>query len=224
MPHHPNMEISLPRTPPARKISMVTYGADVVEDADPGIPRAYGLEPNGYLTLICRPIPENPILELVSGFSARTRGVKLAVLGRYTPDTDPYHRRVVDAASDEVVFLGSIYEPAVVAALRFHSRLYLHGHTVGGTNPPLVEAMAAGNPVIAHDNSYNRWTVGEAGMYFTTADDVDELLATVLEASDLLAKMRMCARERHAAEFTWEYVAMQYETILSRYAGSGDTE
>ena len=74
---------------------------------------------------------------------------------------------MVDAASDEVVFPGAIYDPEVVQALRFHSLAYVHGHTVGGTNPSLVEAMAAGNPVIAHDNVYNRWVAGPAQRYFT---------------------------------------------------------
>ena len=78
----------------------------------------------------------------------------------------------MDAASDEVVFLGPIYDKAEVEALRFHSATYLHGHTVGGTNPSLVEAMAAGNPVIAHDNPYNRWVARDAAVYFSTEDDV----------------------------------------------------
>ena len=52
-------------------------------------------------------------------------------------------------------------------ALRFHALGYLHGHTVGGTNPSLVEALGAGNPVIAHDNAYNRWVAQDAGLYFS---------------------------------------------------------
>ena len=72
------------------------------------------------------------------------------------------------AASDEVSFLGAVYEPDDVAALRFHSVVYLHGHTVGGTNPSLVEAMAAGNAVVAHDNEYNRWVARDGARYFST--------------------------------------------------------
>ena len=118
------------------------------------------------MTLIARSIPENSILELVTGFSARRRNHKLVVLGMYEPDVDPYHRQVLDAASDEVVFLGPLYDKASVQALRYHSSAYLHGHTVGGTNPSLIEAMAAGNPVIAHDNPYNRWVAGAGGAVF----------------------------------------------------------
>jgi hypothetical protein len=102
---HPEIEKYLWTRAPKRKVTMIAYGADEVLDADDGPVRALGLEPGGYLTLICRPIPENSILELVEGFSRRPRGIKLALLGNYRPAEDEYHRAVVDAASDEVVAL-----------------------------------------------------------------------------------------------------------------------
>lgn len=214
---HPEIEKYLRRKASPRKISMITYGADAVTDAPTEVPTSLGLRPGEYLTLICRPIPENSILELVEGFSRRPRGVQLAVLGDYRPDSDPYHRQVVEAASDEVLFVGSIYDREAVAALRLHSMVYLHGHTVGGTNPSLVEAMAAGNPVLAHDNVYNRWTAGEAGAYFSSADDVALRLDELLGSPTTLARMREKARARHRAEFTWEKIAGQYEEVLSRF-------
>jgi glycosyltransferase involved in cell wall biosynthesis len=215
---HPEIERYLSRRAPSEKISMITYGAHAVHDAPEAPVRELGLEPGGYATLICRPIPENSILELVRGFSARPRGIKLAIFGTYTPDEDPYHAAVTAAASDEVVFVGPVYEPERLAALRFHSLAYLHGHTVGGTNPSLVEAMAAGNPVIAHDNAYNRWTAGAAGVYFRTEKDVARLLDELLADPARLMSMEAAARARHAREFTWEHVAGQYEDVLARYA------
>ena len=115
-----------------------------------------GLDPDGYLTLIARPIPENSFLELVAGILGSPARLPLAVLGDLPPE-HAYAREVRAAASDEVSFLGAIYDPEIVRALRYHCSAYLHGHTVGGTNPSLVEALGAGNPVIAHDNPYNRW-------------------------------------------------------------------
>lgn len=214
---HPKIEEYLLTRAKARKISTITYGADPVNDAptDPVVAR--GLEPGRYLTLICRPIPENSILELVEGFSAKKRDVTLAILGNYDPATDPYHRAVKRAASDEVVFLGAIYDPVDVTALRFHSRMYLHGHTVGGTNPSLVEAMAAGNPILAHDNQYNRWVADAGARYFTTADDVAARLDDLLDDRALLASMSEASLSRYRAEFTWERVAGQYESLLRRY-------
>jgi len=182
-------------------------------------PGGLGLEPGAYLTLICRPIPENTILELVRAFSRRERGVRLVVLGTYRPDEDEYHRAVMDAASDEVDFVGAIYDPDSVTALRFHGIGYLHGHTVGGTNPSLVEAMAAGNAIVAHDNDYNRWVAADGALYFRTEDDADAAITSLLEDRALRDRLSAAARDRHLAEFTWTHVAGQYEDLLIRVGG-----
>jgi glycosyltransferase involved in cell wall biosynthesis len=213
---HPEIEVYLKRHAPARKISTITYGAHAVADAPEGPVVARGLVPGRYLTLIARPIPENSILELVQGFSVRSRGHRLAVLGAFDDD-DPYARDVRAAASEEVSFLGGVYEPGAVEALRFHGVGYLHGHTVGGTNPSLVEALAAGNPVIAHDNPYNRWTAGDAALWFRTAEEVDARVTELLDQPDLRARLGTAARRRHAEEFTWEHVGDQYEDLLVRH-------
>jgi glycosyltransferase involved in cell wall biosynthesis len=88
---------------------------------------------------------------------------------------------------------------------------------VGGTNPSLVEAMAAGNAVIAHDNPYNRWVAQDAGLYFRTADDVATHVDTLLRDPERLRSLRAAGLARHRAEFTWERVAGQYEDLLERF-------
>ncbi len=214
---HPSIERYLRRRAKASKISMITYGAHAVTTAKTAPVTSRGLEPGRYATLICRPIPENSILELVQGFCAERRGHRLAMLGDYEPDVDPYHRAVMAAANDEVIFLGAIYDPAEVAALRFHGSAYLHGHTVGGTNPSLVEAMAAGNAVVAHDNEYNRWVAQDGAVYFRTAQDAASAITEVLGDPHRRATMAAASRRRHAEEFTWQHVAGQYEELLVRY-------
>lgn len=213
---HPEIATYLERRAPARKITTITYGADAITQAPDAPVRGLGLEPGGYVTLIARPIPENSILEIVEGFSARPRGYRLAVLGDLDVEDD-YARQVRMAASDEVSFLGAIYDPEVVRALRYHCVAYVHGHTVGGTNPSLVEALGAGNPVIAHGNEYNRWTAGEAGVWFHDAATADARFTQLLEDPDERARLGAAARARHAAEFTWEHVGGQYEALLRRH-------
>lgn len=214
---HPELETYLLTRAPKRKITTITYGADPVSEAPIEPVQKLGLEPGTYLNLIARSIPENSILEMVQGFSKKKRNFKLVVLDKYSPETDEYHRQVIEAASDEVIFLGPIYEKAVVQALRFHSIAYVHGHTVGGTNPSLVEAMAAANPVIAHDNKYNRWVAQDAALYFDNADTFSLCLDELLSSQQRAAELRAASTRRFFEEFTWEHVAGQYEELLLRY-------
>jgi len=214
---HPEIEKYLWTRAPKRKISTITYGADPLVDVPQVGLEALGLESGQYMTLIARPIPENSIAELVEGFSARRRGHKLVVLGKFSPETDEYHAQVMALAGEEVVFAGPIYDKLTVQSLRFHASAYLHGHTVGGTNPSLVEAMAAGNAVIAQDNQYNRWVAGDGALYFRKAADVDEQVTLLLSDQPLREKLSAASLSRYYEEFTWNRVAGQYEELLSKY-------
>ncbi len=210
---HPCIADHLATRVPRHKITMVPYGAEPVTAADRAHATSRDLFPGRYLTLVARPEPENSVLEAVQGFSRRRRGVKLAVVGAYQPG-HPYHDAVRAASSDEVVFLGAIYDRPVLAALRFHSLAYVHGHRVGGTNPSLVEALAAGNPVIAQDNRFNRWVAGDAACYFVGASDLADTLDTLLTSPSTLQAMGTAARARAADAFTWGDVLAAYESLL----------
>jgi glycosyltransferase involved in cell wall biosynthesis len=216
---HPEIHEYLLTRARASKITTITYGAHAITEAPTEPVTNRGLEPGQYLTLICRPIPENSVLELVQGFSRSERGVKLAILGDYD-GSDEYHRLVLNAASDEVAFLGAVFDSAAVQSLRLHSVGYLHGHTVGGTNPSLVEAMAVGNPIIAHNNPYNRWVAQDGALYFADTAEADAQITELLGNSTLRASLGAASRRRHAEEFTWEHVAGQYESLLLKAAGS----
>lgn len=209
---HPEMERHLrPRT--LRDITMIPYGADALTD-EPAEPlAAYGLEPGRYMVKICRSVPENSILEVIRAFSRERRDAKLVILGHYRDD-DEYHVACRRAASDEVVFPGAIFEEDVTKSLRFHARAYLHGHTVGGTNPSLCEALGAGCAVIAHDNRFNRWVAGPAQFYFTDEDGCDAAIRAVLADDAGVEAAKVAARARHAEAFTWAHVLGEYERAL----------
>ncbi len=214
---HPQIKVHLSSRVRADKITMIPYGAEPVVDADPGPLAALGLAPGKFLTLIARAEPENSILEAVTGFSARPRGVTLAVLGKYD-EANAYHRAVKAAASGEVKFLGAIYDKTVLRALRRHSLAYIHGHQVGGTNPSLVEALGAGNAVIAHDNRFNRWVAGEGARFFAGAQGMDAVLSEVLADPAALETMRTASRARFEEAFRWDDVLAQYEALLAAWA------
>lgn len=136
--------------------------------------------------------------------------MKLVVLGTFSEEND-YHRRVMAAAGPEVLTPGAIYDASIVQALRFHARGYMHGHTVGGTNPSLVEALWAGNPVIAHDNPYNRWTAGGAGLFFSDEASCSAAIDSLLADDALAAGLKTAALAQAQENFEWQTVLEHYE-------------
>jgi glycosyltransferase involved in cell wall biosynthesis len=218
---HPQIKEHLKTRVSAEKITMIPYGADALVAADDTPIRAMDLVPGEFMTVIARAEPENSLLEIVQGFSARPRRVQLVVLGNYQ-DTNAYHRAVKAAASSEVRFVGAIYDKTVVQALRFHCLAYIHGHQVGGTNPSLVEALGAGNAVVAHDNRFNRWVAGEGAAYFSDAREVALRIDEILIDKELLAQLRRHACQRFREIFTWPAVLNQYERLLDGYLPVAD--
>lgn len=214
---HPKIKEHLATRVSSDKITMIPYGGDEVLSADEARLKPYGVEPGQFSVIIARPEPENSFLEMVRAFSCKPRRHKLVVLGNFTPELNPFHRQVMDAASDEVIFPGAIYEVAVVQALRFYSRFYLHGHRVGGTNPSLVEALGAGCAVIAHDNHFNRWVAGPDAAYFKDEAACSVLFDRLLADEVAVKRMKSASRERFQERFTWEQVLREYEDLLTRW-------
>ena len=212
---HPEIARHLESRVVPSRISTIPYGTDLVSHADPAPLAALGLEPGRFLTLVARPEPENSVLEIVRAFSAKPRGCKLVVLGRYRPEESEFHAKVLAAAGPEVVFPGAIYDAGVLAALRQHSRVYLHGHQVGGTNPSLLEAMGAGNAVIAHDNRFNRWVARDGALYFRDTAGCVAALDQALASPALCEQMGLANRNAAATRFDWSLVLSQYEMTMA---------
>lgn len=214
---HPEIKQNLSRQLSDDKITTIPYGAEAIRVADSRLLNQYGLESKGYCLVIARSVPENSILEIVSAFSEKRRGLMLTVLGEYMPNDNPFHQKIFDAASDEVLFLGTIYDKLVVAALRYHCRLHIHGHRVGGTNPSLVEALGAGSPVLAHDNTFNRWVAGKHAAYFKNAVECASQLDRLLADEAALEAIGEAGRKRHAEVFAWGKILSAYESLLVKW-------
>ena len=211
---HPRIVDHLATRVSRKKITMIPYGGREILEADEQILPEYGLKKNNYAILIARAEPENSILEMVTAFSAQQRGVKLVVLGNYQPESNNYHRAVMEAASNEVVFPGAIYEADKIGALRFFARFYVHGHQVGGTNPSLVEALGAGNAVLAHDNKFNRWVAKDGAVYFNDISSAKRALNQLLADDTVIVSLRKASRANFNANFQWNDILGQYEQLL----------
>ncbi|SEN57832.1 DUF1972 domain-containing protein [Nitrosomonas marina] len=214
---HPEIQKHLATRVHPDKITMIPYGAPSVNSASHELLATLKLHPQQYAIVIARPEPENSILEIVTAFSKRSRGIKLVVLGNFNKANPKYRSKVFAAASSEVQFPGAIYDQRMVKALRFYAYLYIHGHQVGGTNPSLVEALGAGMPILAHDNRYNRWVAGKNNYYFSDTHECAQSLDFILENKGLLQTLRQKNRMRHLTCFNWESILAQYEQLLCEH-------
>ncbi|QQD19439.1 DUF1972 domain-containing protein [Spongiibacter nanhainus] len=217
---HPCIEDHLATRVSRKKITMIPYGGLHVDTADVSHLSQFGLEAQKYAIVIARAEPENSILEIVAGFSSRQRDYKLFVLGNYSTE-NAYHRAVKQAASNEVIYPGAIYNVNVVSALRYHAFCYVHGHQVGGTNPSLVESIGAGNAIIAHDNPFNRWVAKEGAMYFTGKEGAAKAFDELLADGELVKGLQESTRRNYQANFRWDDILAQYETLLIHHYPSG---
>jgi glycosyltransferase involved in cell wall biosynthesis len=212
---HPQIKQRLQGKVSRSKITVIPYGADSIHEADESIIRGYGLEPGRYCLVIARPEPENSILEIITAYLEKPRPYRLVILGKYSPEVIPYHAEVFRLATHPSIdMLGSIHETSVVRALRFHALAYVHGHQVGGTNPSLVESMACGNAVLAHDNAFNRWVAGPEAKFFTDSAELSVHFTGLTEDAEALRVMQSSSRARSEQSFMQEDVLQAYERLL----------
>src|SRR3712207_2588725 len=154
----------------AAPTTLLTYGAPLIA---PGAHRLaeLGLEPGGYHLVVARFEPENHVDVVVEGYAASDAAKPLVVVGS-APYADDYTRRVHALADHRVRFLGGLWDQELLDQLYANCCTYLHGHSVGGTNPSLLRAVGAGAAVTAYDVDFNREVVADAGRYFRTPADV----------------------------------------------------
>jgi len=214
---HPQIAAHLERHTSPEKITMIPYGADTVNEPSGALLERFGLRAKEYYILIARPEPENMVLEIVQGHAASSISTPLIVLGDYNSRANNYCRAVQEAAGPNIHFFGAIYDREVVDALRFHARAYLHGHQVGGTNPSLVEALAAGNAIIAHDNRFSRWVAKDAALYFDGPEELREIFRSLENEPQKRAELESNSRKRHRERFTQEKVLPAYEALLLQH-------
>lgn len=213
---HPGIKQHLSKWPvKAEKITMIAYGADKILSPDATKLEKFGLLPNQFALIVGRPQKDNTVLEMVSAFSKTSRKIKLAVLCPYDPQHNTYDKQVMDTASDEVIFLGPVYDDQDIQALQFYCRIYLHGHQVGGTNPSLVEALGAGSAIIAHDNIFNRWVADSAAAYFSNQNDCEQAIENLLNNEALIKELKRNSLNQRSQKFTWEKILEEYNQLLT---------
>lgn len=154
----------------------IAYGSQAFENPNTEDLKPYGLTPSTYDLIVARMEPENNIETILDGVVAAKTKHPCVVVGKN--EATAFGRYLTQKFKDvaDIQFVGGVYNQGVLDNLRHHARVYFHGHSVGGTNPSLLEAMGSGVLIAAHNNDFNRYILGDDALYFETSADVAALL------------------------------------------------
>jgi len=152
----------------------IPYPASVINKPKTSVLEKYNLKVKLYLLLIARFQPDNNFEMIIEGVINSKLDFPLVIVGDHL---NKYGRYLIEKYGDKrIVFLGKIYDKEVLDSLRYYSTLYFHGHSAGGTNPSLLEAMAASCTICAHNNEYNKAVTGKDAFYFKSESEISGLL------------------------------------------------
>lgn len=192
-----------------RDSALIAYGGDHVErqvtdEVQDRVLKEYGVEKDNYAISVCRIEPENNCHVILEAFSKSDK--KLIYIGNW--ERSEYGRSLKEKYSKypNINIHKPEYDLDTLYALRLHAAMYIHGHSAGGTNPSLVEAMFFGKPILAFDVIYNRATTEEKAYYFKNSDS---LLKLTSQNGMNGEAMKLVAEK----QYTWKKIASQYEAL-----------
>lgn len=191
---------------------LIEYGGDHDDyrNADDAYTE-YGLQKQGYFFKVCRIEPENNIALVLQAFSMLPKE-KLVIVGNWESSRFGKEMRAQYGGLKNIFLLDPIYDTTKLNGLRAFCKAYIHGHSMGGTNPSLVEAMCLRLPVISFDNVFNRFTTENEAVFFKNHD---ELLSVIRNIEDdnlkrIADKMESIAERR----YKWNVIAARYESLM----------
>jgi hypothetical protein len=191
----------------------IAYGAELFVNPNKDILKTYNLEEYSYNLLIARLEPENNIETILDGVANSTNKAPFLVIGKHDVNKFGAYLKNKFKNENNIHFIGGIYNIEHLNNLRYYSNLYFHGHSVGGTNPSLLEAIASKALIIANDNEFNRAILKENAFYFSDQKEVKNYLET-LQKNYFLDKIEngfTNIRDR----FNWDYINNEYLTFFN---------
>lgn len=191
----------------------IPYGANIFENPDFSIVRnhfSYLTEYN-YEMLIARIEPENNIDCILEGKRSSKGESPFVVIGNHASRYGEYLKKKYNH-DERIKFIGGIYNMELLNNLRHYSRIYFHGHSVGGTNPSLLEAMSSHSLICAHENIFNKSILGVDAFYFGNAAEVRRVLDTI-ERKDYLYKVENNSKKIKEL-YSWELIISKYENFF----------
>lgn len=173
------------------------------------------LSPSNYWLLVARLEPENNIHTIVEAFTKTKSKYPLVIVGNFTDNN--YKKELYNLVGnhENIHFLGSIYDIELLNMLRQNCFGYFHGHTVGGTNPSLLEAMSMENIILAHGNQFNKEVCGNCAVYFEESHDLKEKIESIENNPENYQKLKHEALYRVKKFYLWNRIVSDYEFLFN---------
>jgi glycosyltransferase involved in cell wall biosynthesis len=205
-----------------RTSTFIPYGAPVLEDMGRDRLEAVPAAAEPYVLVVARLAPENNVeLTLDAIELLGDRAPNAIVVGSANFDSPIEHRLRALEDRGVVSWLGHVDDQALLMQLWAHSAVYVHGHSVGGTNPALLQALGAGAPTLALDTPYSREVLREDRQLFPADPRVlARRIEQVAASSDLQDQMRRAGQEIVRQRYSWPDVCRRYTDVLMGLAGA----
>ena len=168
--------------------------------------------------VICRIEPENNIRMIIEGYLKSNSGFPLIIIGNTNTRYGRSLKKNFD--SERVKYFGAIYNKQIINSLRFSCKAYIHGHSVGGTNPSLLEAMANRNPCICLDNVFNREVTNNTQLYFKTSGALAFQIKSLEKMrEEEINELRQKALDRVTRFYNWRNIVDRYINLIKIASG-----
>jgi len=192
-----------------KKVWLLEYGAYLNDYIDYSYLEEMQVKHYNYYLIVSRLVPENNIHIMIDGFKKSNIEKPLIIVGNL--DDTVYVNELVKYKNKRIRFIGGIYDQQKLKALRASCFAHIHGHSVGGTNPSLLEAMGSGNLIIAHDNIFNKEVIGEHGFYFRDSQDMFNCLNQIEQLSkEEREKISNHLKSMILSYYNWDLIADRY--------------
>lgn len=197
-----------------RKSLTIPYGA-FIPNTDNDIKKCllkYNLEKNKYAIKVCRIEPENNVELVLKSFSI-LESQTIVVVGNWKNSKFGNLLRNKYNSFSNIILLDPIYNQVELNSLRSNCEFYVHGHSAGGTNPSLVEAIGLNIPILAYDVNFNRYTLDNNGHYFNSVNSLVNLIKNKKNLFDKVYYKNI--KNLYETKYTWKSVAKEYIKVIS---------
>lgn len=198
----------------------IAYGAKVFSSPNEEILKEYDVLKHNYNMIMARFEPENNIEIILDGIVLAGHETTVLVLGNHQTKYGDYLKNKFKTHK-QIRFIGAEFDINKLNNLRYFSNFYFHGHSVGGTNPSLLEAMASNAFIIAHDNHFNKTILQQNGYYFSNPADIKNIIDRIKKNDNLqLVQNNFDAIEN---EFNWDKINGEYLQLFEECISKSKT-